>query len=140
MTLQLQTHVDAFLLAVASSTDNFMVGISAGLSSSPSVHFFKVNLAVAICNACGTLLATYGGDNIKKLPELALMRLAAAVSTSSSPETYKINFSIEALLAALAFAYLSWKEYNVQDMDDEDEGKSKDPLDIPRFLNRQNNQ
>lgn len=121
----LQTHVDAFLLAVASSTDNFMVGVSAGLSSPPLSHFYKVNLAVALCNAGGTLLATYGGDHLKRLPEVALMKLAAAVSTSSSPEAYKINFSIPALLAAMAFAYLSWKEYSIEELDDADDKITK---------------
>jgi putative Mn2+ efflux pump MntP len=143
MTLQsssvLQPHLDAFLLAAASSTDNFMVGISTGLTSPSSLHFYKVNLAVALCNACGTLLATYGGDTLKKLPELALMKLAAAVSTSSSPETYRLNFSIEALLAAMAFAYLSWKEYSSEELDDEDDKRKKTNLSysiaLPMTLN-----
>ena len=142
--MAIQTHIDACLLAVASSTDNFMVGISAGLisaaassSSSPSPHasrnFYKVNVVVALCNASGTLLATYGGGSLASLPEKALQRLAAVVTTSSSPETYILNIKPASMLAALAFAYLAWKEYvesssgdvtnNANDAGDDDKAK-----------------
>jgi len=131
-----RTHFDAFLLAVASSTDNFMVGVSVGLSSPSSsaatttttavppkkiddnlYQFYKVNLVVALCNASGTLLATYSGTSLRDLPQYALKTLAAAVSSSSSPETYTVNLPIESILAGMAFLYLAWKEYK-EDNDD----------------------
>ena len=121
----LQIHVSAFMLAAASSTDNFMVGITAALSNPTMDHFYRVNLVVALCNACGTMVATYCGDHLKRLPEIALMRLAETVSSSSSPETYQINFSIGNLLAAIAFAYLAYKEYSEEDAGDADEKETK---------------
>jgi len=98
-----------------------MVGISAGLNSTTAqsaastrtqvTQFYKVNLVVALCNATGTLLATYGGGRVVQLLEQALQQLAAAATTSSSPQSYTINVKLESLLAAAAFAYLAWKEY-----------------------------
>lgn len=120
-TALIQTHVDSCLLAVASSTDNLVVGISAGLLSASSsrpttsqewIHFYKVNLAVALCNAGGTFVSTYGGGNLARLPEKALQKLAATVTSSSSPETFVMNVKPESALAAIAFAYLAWKEYS----------------------------
>ncbi|CAB9526599.1 expressed unknown protein [Seminavis robusta] len=131
----LQTHFDTFLLAVASSTDNFLVGVSSGLSTpAPSTgefldnHFFRVNFVVALCNASGTLLATYLGDTLRTLPEILLKKLAAAVSTSSSPESYRINFSVPSFLAAVAFAFLAWKEFHDGDGKDEVDNKGTLPM------------
>jgi putative Mn2+ efflux pump MntP len=129
--MMLQTHVDTVLLAVASSTDNLMVGISVGLSSKKPANqqFVMLNLVVALCNASGTLLATYCGDALKKLPERALKRLAEAVSSSSSPEAYILNFSMGSLLAGMAFAYLAWKECTDTNNNGRDGIKSDDEQD-----------
>jgi len=52
--------LDAFLLALASSTDNFMVGLSVGISNQSLS--FGVNALISICNATGALLASFGGS------------------------------------------------------------------------------
>ena len=155
ITSSLSSHMDAFLLAVASSTDNLLVGLSVGLSTSTGsgsaasvIHnksqsqqhqrqrqrqylarFYKVNLVVALCNAAGTLIATYGGVTLRHFPEYALQRLASLISTSSSPETYVINISIESLFAALAFAYLAWKELMDEGDNGDDHHQSEDDKD-----------
>lgn len=57
-TIMLQSHWQAFLIAAASSTDNFLVGISLGLSfRSGSQMMHGLIWGIAVCNA-GTALAT----------------------------------------------------------------------------------
>mmetsp|Transcript_84175 Transcript_84175/g.170663 ORF Transcript_84175/g.170663 Transcript_84175/m.170663 type:complete len:232 (+) Transcript_84175:112-807(+) len=51
--------LEAFLLALASSTDNFMVGLSVGISNRSLS--FGVNALISVCNATGALLAGFGG-------------------------------------------------------------------------------
>lgn len=73
----------ALMLALASSTDNFAVGFSAGIkqkSLSTSMNGF-----IAVCNASGAMLAATAGGVI-------------ALSTAAP------------LLASLAFAYLGYQE------------------------------
>ena len=133
-----QAHIDSCLLAVASSTDNLAVGISAGLLSSTTssrqamtqdrVHFYRVNFVVALCNAAGTFVSSYGGRSLSRVPSLALLKVAAAVTSSSSPETYSLNFKPESAIAAIAFAYLAWQEYSegsIEIYNDRGDEKSK---------------
>jgi len=50
-------HWDALLLALASSTDNFMVGMTC-TGELP----LWANLTISFCNACGALVASQGGN------------------------------------------------------------------------------
>ena len=84
------------LLACRGFLDRQLHGRNLSWSFTPSTttrrrlddNFFRVNLVVALCNASGTLIATYCGDPVKQIPERAPKKLAATVSTSSSPEDY----------------------------------------------------
>ncbi len=79
--------LDAFLLALASSTDNFMVGLSVGISNqSLSVG---ANALISICNATGAWTACFGGG---------------ALGQSLPPH-------LPPLLSALAFGVLALKEF-----------------------------
>jgi putative Mn2+ efflux pump MntP len=69
--------LEAFLLSLASSTDNFMVGLSVGLSSSSSSSSIsqrtqqqqhhqnlRANLLISLCNATGAGVAAYFGGSV----------------------------------------------------------------------------
>jgi putative Mn2+ efflux pump MntP len=81
-------HVDALLLSIASSTDNFTVGFSISIGIQ---HFcslpFQVNAGISLANATGALLSSsFGGLLSKRIPSLA------------------------PILAAIAFGYLAIQE------------------------------
>mmetsp|Transcript_1508 Transcript_1508/g.1926 ORF Transcript_1508/g.1926 Transcript_1508/m.1926 type:complete len:199 (+) Transcript_1508:102-698(+) len=80
-------HIDALLLALASSTDNFTVGVSVGCSRKKTLPV-KANLFISVCNATGALVAGYGG-----------VALSETLPSFLAP-----------LLAAIAFGYLSLQE------------------------------
>ena len=68
--------LEAFLLALASSTDNFMVGLSVGISNRRLS--FGVNAFVSICNATGAWLAGIGGSALgQNLPPYVSPLLSA---------------------------------------------------------------
>lgn len=75
------------LLSIGSSTDNFTVGASLGLSSKP-LHI-HVNLIISIANATGALISCAGGQFL----ELFLFQ------------------GLPPILAGLAFLYLAYDEY-----------------------------
>ena len=79
--------LDAFLLALASSTDNFMVGLSVGISNQSLS--FGVNALISICNATGALVASFGGS---------------ALGQSLPPH-------LPPLLSAIAFGGLALREF-----------------------------
>jgi putative Mn2+ efflux pump MntP len=79
--------LDAFLLALASSTDNFMVGLSVGISNQSLS--FGANALISICNAAGALVASFGGS---------------ALGQSLPPK-------LPPLLSAIAFGGLALKEF-----------------------------
>ena len=80
-----QQHLDALLLSVASSTDNFTVGVSVGINQKDLP--FWMNACITVCNATGAWIAGYGGVMVStSLPFLA------------------------PLLAAIAFGYLALQE------------------------------
>jgi putative Mn2+ efflux pump MntP len=81
-------HAQALLMALASSTDNFLVGVSVGLTRKPLS--IKVLWGIALCNAVGGFLAASGG------------RLGVK---------YLMDESTANGFAGFAFAYLAWKEY-----------------------------
>ena len=87
-------HLDAFLLAVASSTDNFTVGLSVGISNGGEKYQFGslpewVNAVISFSNAFGAFIAGFGG-----------MWLSHIVPSYVAP-----------LLAAIAFGILAIQEY-----------------------------
>ncbi len=79
--------LDAFLLALASSTDNFMVGLSVGISNQSLS--LGANALISVCNASGAWLASFGGS---------------ALGKSLPPH-------LPPLLSALAFGALAFKEF-----------------------------
>ena len=82
----LKHHVDALLLALASSTDNFTVGVAVGLRDKRRLPVWA-NGIISTFNAAGALGAAYMGVVLsREMPYLA------------------------PLLAALAFGYLSVQE------------------------------
>ena len=68
--------LEAFILALASSTDNFMVGLSVGITNR---HLsVSVNVLISICNAAGAWLASIGGNIIgENLPSFVSPLLSA---------------------------------------------------------------
>ena len=79
--------LDAFLLALASSTDNFMVGLSVGISNQKLS--FAANALISVCNASGAWIASFGGG---------------ALGKSLPPH-------LPPLLSAIAFGVLALKEF-----------------------------
>jgi len=64
--MEVAYHVDALLLALASSTDNFMVGISMGMGRKRSdVPPLSANGIISVCNASGAYFASHGGLWVK---------------------------------------------------------------------------
>lgn len=82
-------HVQALFISLASSTDNFLVGLSVGLTRKPLS--LKVLWGIAACNAVGCLVATSGG---------------------SVGAQYFMDQRTANRIACLAFAYLAWQEYS----------------------------
>ena len=94
----------ALLLAIASSTDNFAVGLGMGLAQKPlSV---RVNGIISILNALGAIIASFFGN--------------AGQSTSWL-----------SLLASLAFFYLAYDEFASRNTCyDEKDNSAKNPVPI----------
>jgi putative Mn2+ efflux pump MntP len=82
-------HWQALVLAFASSTDNFLVGLCTGLVGKPLP--VAVLWGISICNAAGSLVATAGG----------------AFCANTLHATAQLQYG----LAAAAFGYLAWIEY-----------------------------
>lgn len=65
-------------MALASSTDNFMVGLSVGLSRK---HLgLNANLLISFCNATGAGVAGYLGGSLQQVLPIYLVPLLAAVA------------------------------------------------------------
>lgn len=80
-------YIYPLFLSIGSSTDNFTVGASLGLSSKPLE--FHANLIISIANAAGAFISCAGGQIL----EQALFQ------------------GIAPILAGLAFLYLAYDEY-----------------------------
>ena len=98
--------LDALLLALASSTDNFTVGLSMGIQQTPLPLW--ANACISVCNATGAWSAGYGG--------LWLSRSAATEGTEGYGNNNKNsnNNTIALFLSALAFGGLAvseWRAY-----------------------------
>ena len=67
--MEVAYHVDALLLALAASTDNFMVGISMGMGrrkrTSSDGSPWLANGIISLCNAGGAYFASHGGLWVK---------------------------------------------------------------------------
>lgn len=72
----LSKHIDALVLALASSTDNFTVGFSIGIRRK---HLGRwANALISLCNGLGALVAVFGGRVIMEvIPSFA--NIAAAL-------------------------------------------------------------
>jgi len=70
--------LEAFLIALASSTDNFMVGLSVGISNQSLS--FGVNAMISICNAMGAWLAGFGGNILGQNLPLFISPLLSALT------------------------------------------------------------
>lgn len=89
----MQGHWQAFLIAAASSTDNFIVGVSVGLSILAKGSMHGLIWSIAICNA-GTALAT----------ALFGEQIAAVIAPS-----------LQNFMAGAVFIWLAWNEVNGED-------------------------
>lgn len=98
MSLLLSQHVQALLIATASSTDNFLVGLGVALSGKPLPT--KVLWGIAICNALGCWLATAGGGIIFSIGD------GEGGSTNTAAGSI-LNY----VLAGFAFGLLAFQEY-----------------------------
>mmetsp|Transcript_12468 Transcript_12468/g.16392 ORF Transcript_12468/g.16392 Transcript_12468/m.16392 type:complete len:266 (-) Transcript_12468:374-1171(-) len=122
-------HMQSLLLATASSTDNFLVGLSVGLSGKPLP--FHVLWGIALCNAAGCWIATTAGGegghwilhNCWIISKTLFGSGGSEDTTSSSSNDGDNHGSSnnnssssvwQYLLAAVAFAYLAWQEYQEQ--------------------------
>jgi len=76
-------HLHALILALASSTDNFCIGLSLGIQQKRLS--IPLNGIISLCNASGALLAGHGGS--------------------------RLNNAIAPLLASAAFGFLGFKEW-----------------------------
>jgi len=86
--MDISQHAQALCIALASSTDNFLVGLSVGFSRKPLSK--KVLWGIALCNALGCFIATSGG---------------------SLGAEYFFDDQTANGIASLAFAYLAVQEY-----------------------------
>ena len=70
--------LEAFLLALASSTDNFVVGLSVGIANRSLS--FAANALISICNAFGGWLAVFWGSALgRRLPPYVSPMLSAII-------------------------------------------------------------
>ena len=117
--------LEAFLLSLASSTDNFMVGLSVGLTTTTittndnkknqdrqqrhSSSILYGNMIISICNATGAYIAGHVGSSTKMvLPKYWAPLLAT------------IAFGFLAIQEFQTF-YAGWKQKQKQQNDEEDE-------------------
>lgn len=88
----LAQHLDALLLSLASSTDNFTVGISVGFSHKRLPIW--VNAFISICNAAGALVAGLGGVILSQhIPLLAPMLASLAFGVLAIHEFHEFLHS-----------------------------------------------
>lgn len=86
--------IAAFLLAMASSTDNFAVGLGVGLAQKPLLA--KTNVIISVCNALGAWVASVFGNG------------------------WTDQGCWLSILASLAFFYLAYQEIRNEEGDDDD--------------------
>lgn len=105
--LGIQHHLDALLLALASSTDNFTVGLSVGIRRKPLP--FWANLIISTCNAFGAWVAGHGG---LLLTQPYLWSYGSSNETGGNEDATKTTSSsaIPLYLSAIAFGGLAGAE------------------------------
>jgi hypothetical protein len=92
-------HLHALLLAIASSTDNFAVGVSVGMKRQPLS--WSKNAFIAMCNAAGALAVASVGSAVSFAPRL---------------------------LASTCFAHLGWTEWQSKSKSSVDGSSSRSQL------------
>jgi putative Mn2+ efflux pump MntP len=119
MKIDWTTHCSALLIALASSTDNFLVGFSRGLhgggsaSSSSSLLplFWTLTLPIAVCNATGAMFATAVGGRFT----LSSGKANNDKNRDDEEEEEERKFPFlewHHAAAGITFFYLAWKEYS----------------------------
>ena len=128
-----QHHIQALLLAAASSTDNFLVGLSVGLSGKPLP--WHVLWGISLCNAAGCWIATMaGGEGGGWVLGIAILgneaneesngELNWNYSHGSSSSSTTSN-ALQYLLAAASFGFLAYQEYQEQQEHQQQQQKTK---------------
>mmetsp|Transcript_13885 Transcript_13885/g.20494 ORF Transcript_13885/g.20494 Transcript_13885/m.20494 type:complete len:174 (-) Transcript_13885:352-873(-) len=97
--------LSALLLALASSTDNFAVGLTVGLARKPLSP--GTNGIISLCNAMGATFASWGGSGF----------MAG-------------NKSLFSIIASLVFFYLAYQEIRDNDQEKEKGGTQREEVSI----------
>lgn len=114
-------HLDALLLALASSTDNFTVGLAVGIRQVPLP--FWANGWISLCNASGAWIASHGG--------LWVSQVVVTSNASSHPDNNSQVSSFPLYLSALAFGILAWSEWKSYQQEIAAAGKKKKADEAP---------
>jgi putative Mn2+ efflux pump MntP len=110
-----QYHLDALVLAVASSTDNFMVGLSMGIGKTRYCSPLYTNVVISVCNALGAYVASHGGIMVVKHSLPAKQQYALYLSSFA--------FGILAVVEYKGYR----DERNLEKIDKDDSGKDSGP-------------
>ena len=116
--MDIRYHLDALLLSIASSTDNFTVGVSTGVVVNRHRHDHQhrgsnitkddlpiwVNASISVSNALGALAAGFVGASVRSSQQIILLPSSSA-SASAAAATLA-----PPMLAAVAFGYLAIQE------------------------------
>ena len=117
--MDIRHHLDALLLSIASSTDNFTVGVSTGVVVNRHRHDHQhrgsnitkddlpiwVNASISVSNALGALAAGFVGASVRSSQQIILPSSSASASASAAAATLA-----PPMLAAVAFGYLAIQE------------------------------
>jgi putative Mn2+ efflux pump MntP len=134
--------LEAFLLSLASSTDNFMVGLSVGLTAATATttrskretkkhqrhpqpsSIVHGNLIISICNATGAYIAGYVGNSTKLFLPKYLSPLLATIA-----------FAVLSIQEFRTFFHVSRQKQQKHDDDDDDDDDGSDEYPNPTQFN-----
>ena len=142
--MDIRHHLDALLLSIASSTDNFTVGVSTGVVVNRHRHDHQhrgsnitkddlpiwVNASISVSNALGALAAGFVGASVRSSQQIILLPSSSA-SASAAAATLA-----PPMLAAVAFGYLAIQElvsYLQAKRKDQEKSSSKKKETTPIF-------
>lgn len=142
--MDIRYHLDALLLSIASSTDNFTVGVSTGVVVNRHRHDHQhrgsnitkddlpiwVNASISVSNALGALAAGFVGASVRSSQQIILLPSSSA-SASAAAATLA-----PPMLAAVAFGYLAIQElvsYLQAKRKDQEKSSSKKKETTPIF-------
>ena len=114
--MDIRYHLDALLLSIASSTDNFTVGVSTGVVVNRHRHDHQhrgsnitkddlpiwVNASISVSNALGALVAGFVGASVRSSQQIILPSSSASAAAAAT--------LAPSMLAAVAFGYLAIQE------------------------------